>query len=209
VNSLFDNLNRGTWYSKRYKTWPEIDGFVTTWEERIKLIRNRGTDSEFSLSDHKPKMMKIANNSSKMENQHPRKEGKGIDLEKLDCEEVRMNFQNEMNRKLICREKLGNGITWECLAKMIQETGQQVVGFKKKESLNRCFNWHEEEIAQYKKGIMEYSRKIARVGNANEKERLIYKRRKLRKKFKESKNQWENEWWERKMDECKAAEQKF
>ena len=28
---------------------------------------------------------------------------------------------------------------------------------------------------------MEYSRKIARVGNANEKERLIYKRRKLRK----------------------------
>ena len=28
---------------------------------------------------------------------------------------------------------------------------------------------------------MEYSRKIARVGNANDKERLIYKRRKSRK----------------------------
>ena len=120
-----------------------------------------------------------------------------------------MNFQNEMNRKLSSKEKLGCGITWKCLAKMIQETGQQVVGFKKKEGLNPCFNGHEEEIAQYKKGIMEYSRKIARVGNANDKERLIYKRRKLRKRFKESKNQWENEWWERKIDECKAAEQKY
>jgi len=50
-----------------------------------------------------------------------------------------------------------------------------VVGFKKKEGLNPCFNGHEEEIAQYKKGIMEYSRKIARVGNANKKERLSSK----------------------------------
>ena len=31
----------------------------------------------------------------------------------------------------------------------------------------------------------------------------------MRKSFKESKNQWENEWWERKIDECKAAEQKY
>ena len=99
-----------------------------------------------------------------------------------------------MNRKPSGKEKLGNGITWECLAKMIQETGQQVVGFKNKEGLNPCFNGPVEDIAQHKKGIMEYSRKIARVGNANEKERLIYKRRKLRNRFKESKKQWENEW---------------
>ena len=75
--------------------------------------------------------------------------------------------------------------------------------------MNPCFNGHEEEIAQCIKGIMEYSRKIARVGNANEKERLIYKRRELRKMFNESKKQWECEWWERKIDECKAAEQKY
>ena len=30
----------------------------------------------------------------------------------------------------------------------------------------------------------------------------------MRKKFKEYKKQLENEWWERKIDECKAAEQK-
>ena len=54
---------------------------------------------------------------------------------------------------------------------------------------------------------MKYSREIARVGNANEK-RLIDTRRKLRKKFKEYKKQWENEWWERKLDECKTVEQK-
>ena len=59
VNSFFDHPNRGTWYNKRYKTRHEIDGFVTTREERIKLIRNLRTDSEFSLSDHKPKTMTI------------------------------------------------------------------------------------------------------------------------------------------------------
>ena len=81
------------------------------------MIRNVRTDSEFSLSDHKPKTMTIANKWSKVENQQPRKEGKEIDWEKLDCEEVRMNFQNEMSRTLSSKEKLGNGITWECLAK--------------------------------------------------------------------------------------------
>ena len=30
----------------------------------------------------------------------------------------------------------------------------------------------------------------------------------MRKKCKEYKKQWENEWWERKIDECKIAEQK-
>jgi len=49
-----------------------------------------------------------------MEKQQPRKERKGIGWEKLDCEEVRMNFQNEINRKLSSKEKLGNGVTWEC-----------------------------------------------------------------------------------------------
>ena len=55
--------------------------------------------------------MTIANNRPKMENQQPRKQGKGIDLEKKDCELVRMNSQNEMNRKLGNKEKLENGIT--------------------------------------------------------------------------------------------------
>jgi len=71
VNSFFDHPNRGTWYKKRYKTWHEIDGFVTTREEKIKLIRNVRTDSEFSQSDHKPKAMTKANKMSKMENQQP------------------------------------------------------------------------------------------------------------------------------------------
>ena len=31
----------------------------------------------------------------------------------------------------------------------------------------------------------------------------------MRKRFRESEKQWENEWWERKIDECNAAEQKY
>ena len=85
----------------------------------------------------------------------------------------RLNVHHEMNRKVSNIEKLGNGITWECMPKMIQETGQKVVGFKRKEGLNPGFNRHEEEIAQYEKGIVKYLREIARVGHANEKRRLI------------------------------------
>ena len=92
------------------------------------------------------------------------------------------------------------------MAKMIQETREQIVRFKKKEGLNQCFDGHEEEIAQYKKSIMEYSREIARVRNAYEKGRLVHKRREWRKRFKDSKKQWEDEWWEKKIDQCKAAE---
>ena len=47
LSSSFDHPSRGTWYNKRYKTWLEIDGFVTTREERIKWIRNVRTHSEF------------------------------------------------------------------------------------------------------------------------------------------------------------------
>ena len=50
------------------------------------------------------------------------------------------------------------------MAKMTQEMGQQVLGFKKQEDLNPCLNRHEEEIAQYRTSIMDYSREIARVG---------------------------------------------
>ena len=109
------------------------------------MIKNVRTDSEFILSDNKPKTMTIGSKTQKMENKQLRKQGKEIDWEKLDCGEVRMNFQHEMNRKLSNKEKLGNGITWECMSKMIQETG-----FRRKECLNPCFNGHEEEIAQYK-----------------------------------------------------------
>ena len=41
------------------------------------------------------------------------------------------------------------------MAKMVQETGQQVVGFTKHPCLIPCFNGHEEEKAQSKKSIME------------------------------------------------------
>ena len=61
-----------------------------------------------------------------------------------------MNFQNEMNRKLDISSNSENGIAWECLATVIKETGQQIVGFKEKEGLNPCFDGYEEEIVQYK-----------------------------------------------------------
>jgi len=78
VNSFFDHPNRGTWYNKRYKTWHETDGYLTTKEERIKLIRNVRTDSGFSLSDHKPKTMTIASKRSKWKSSNLERREKGL-----------------------------------------------------------------------------------------------------------------------------------
>ena len=82
-----------------------------------------------------------------------------------------------MNRKLDINNYSENGITWECLATVIQETGQQIVRFKETEGLNPYCNRYEEEIVPYKQNIMEYSREIARAGDAKEKERLILKKK--------------------------------
>ena len=65
--------------------------------------------------------MTIANKRPKIENQQPRQQGKDLDWETLDSVEVRMNFQHKMNRELSNKEKLGNGIAWECMSsKMTQ-----------------------------------------------------------------------------------------
>ena len=76
VNSCFDHPN--TWYNKRYKTWYEIDGFVTTRKERIRLIRNARTDSEFSPSDHRPKALTIVSKRPKMETSNLESKEKGL-----------------------------------------------------------------------------------------------------------------------------------
>ena len=59
IISYSDHPDRGTWCKKRINSWHEIDGFIVTKDEIIKMLRRTATNKEFTLSDHKPKTVTI------------------------------------------------------------------------------------------------------------------------------------------------------
>ena len=59
VNSFFQHKRRGTWYSIPLRRWYEIDGFIMRNSQRHKFVKKVSTVGEASISDHKPKLMKI------------------------------------------------------------------------------------------------------------------------------------------------------
>ena len=59
VNSFFQHKRRGTWYSIPLRRWYEIDGFIMRNGQRHKYVKKVSTVGEASISDHKPKLMKI------------------------------------------------------------------------------------------------------------------------------------------------------
>ena len=65
VNSFVRYKSRGTWFNRMYVRWYELDGFVVRKGERHRMVRRIRTVEEMSLSDHKPKCMKIAVNERK------------------------------------------------------------------------------------------------------------------------------------------------
>ena len=65
INSYFDHPGRGTWDDERSNSKYENDGFIGQKDERLKMVRRIATDSEFTLSDHKPKTMTIIDEGPK------------------------------------------------------------------------------------------------------------------------------------------------
>ena len=59
VNSFFNHRKRGTWLSNFNGLWYELDGFVMKERQRQKHVRKVCTVGEATLSDHKPKKMRI------------------------------------------------------------------------------------------------------------------------------------------------------
>ena len=90
INSYFDHPDRGTWYNKRNNSWHEIDGFIGTKDERIKRVRRIATDSEFTLSDHKPKTMTIIDEGPKCKKSKERRYVRKIDWQKLENRSMKL-----------------------------------------------------------------------------------------------------------------------
>jgi len=59
VNSYMKHERRGTWFHMRYGRWYELDGFIVRKGERHRMVESMKTMSEWQLSDHRPKVMKV------------------------------------------------------------------------------------------------------------------------------------------------------
>ena len=59
VNSFMKHRRRGTWFNLRYARWYELDGFIVRKKDRVGMVERMRTMSEWGLSDHRPKIMRV------------------------------------------------------------------------------------------------------------------------------------------------------
>ena len=58
VDSFMKHARRRTWFNSRYGRWYEFDGFLVRKNERHWMIERIRTMTEWSLSDHRPKLVR-------------------------------------------------------------------------------------------------------------------------------------------------------
>jgi hypothetical protein len=104
VNSFFQHKRRGTWYSIPLRRWYEIDGFIMRNGQRHKYVRKVSTVGEASISDHKPKLMKIEL-KEKLQKRKNQKIKPRIKHEKLKDPETSRRFKNRVENILEEREE--------------------------------------------------------------------------------------------------------
>ena len=116
------------------------------------MVRRIAADSEFTLSDHKPKTMTIIDEGPKCKKSKERKNVRKIDWQKLENRSMKLKFQEEMRKSInAARQKSNEDISWEWLSRTLEEVGEKTAGLKMKESLNPCFDGHEREISTFKR----------------------------------------------------------
>ena len=141
INSYFDHPDRGTWYNNRNNLWDEIDAFIRTKEERIKMVRRIATDSEFTLSDHKPKTMRIIDEGPKCKKSKQRENVRKIGWQKLDNTSMTLKFQEEMRTSMNTARQDSKGISLDRLSRTLKEVGENTAGLKTNREPESLFSW--------------------------------------------------------------------
>ena len=87
-NSFFDHRRRGTWFSNFTSRWYELDGFLMKNRPRHLHARKISTVDDASLSDHKPKKLRLGKGRMRWRKPFGRKRAPMIKWEALANEEV-------------------------------------------------------------------------------------------------------------------------
>ena len=148
------------------------------------MVRRIATDSEFTLSDHKPTTMTTIDEGPKCTKSKERKNMRKIDWQKLENRSMKLKFQEETRKSInAARQESNKDISWELLSRTLEEVGEKTAGLKMKESLNPCSDGHEREISTCKDKIMTYTERMQNAESEEQKRLYCRKRREVRNNF--------------------------
>ena len=133
VNSFYQHKRRGTWFSLPLQRWYELDAFLMSNDQRHKYARKITTVGEATISDHKPKKLRIEMKvQKKCYKSKPKKRPK-IMWEKLRDPEISRSYQEKVNEILEERENADQDTTdWKDITDVVTKAAMEVCGVEDK-----------------------------------------------------------------------------
>ena len=220
VNSFFNHRRRGTWFHGVLHRWYELDGFIMRAGQRHKHVKKIHTHAEASLSDHKPKVMKLELESTMKKKKKEKKQPR-IKFENLRNTEVKQRYREkvaeimeEENDQIV--EKAADSTKWDRISGIVNRAAKETCGVTEKPIENPWLVDKDEEINQMRSRItnaldrrneiMERNgRGDVNIDDATELNNAKEELKTARKDLTRKTRQWENEWWENVITECKSA----
>ena len=214
INSFFNHKWQGTWFSIPLKRWYELDGFIMRDNQRHKYVKKVWSMVDTSLSDHKPKVMRLEM-EKKLQMKKRVKRKPRIKWERLRDPEVKRRYQEKIEEILEEREadedanaELEN-TGWKEITEIVMPAAEEICGIQEKKIENPWMVLNEEAVQQMQERISNainnrndlMERNIQGQQLEEAKEELKVARRELQRNTR----RFEKEWWEEKIEECNTA----
>ena len=226
VNSFMKHARRGTWFNLRYGRWYELDGFLVRKNERHRMIERMKTLSEWGLSDHRPKLVRVRKNVKKwrMSGTNERRVPK-IKWEVLQDESKREEYEDR-TRVLLNEGEWDESVNeWKKVSEVMVRAAKEVCGVREKGVTNPWVIGHEEHVrglmTRVNEAVNERNECVRRLNARHgmrtrhgggqrtalesQAERARVAVRNARKEVKRFMRRIEREWWTERINECKEA----
>ena len=159
---------RGTWYHPALRQWYEIDGFLMKQDQRHKFARRVCTVGEVTISDHKPKKLRIEVKKNRVWQRKMTKRIPRVRWEKLREEETLVRYREKIAEIVDAIPEDGTiaGKTkWNEMVEITNKAAEEACGVEEKRIQNPWMIGKDEEIQQMRERI---SRAISERDRLNE-----------------------------------------
>ena len=222
VNSFYNHARRGTWFNPALKKWYELDCFIMKSQDRHKFVRKVCTIGEVTLSDHKPKKIKIELVNKKIYSNNKKPKVPKIQWEKLRQDDFAAAYKNKINL-LLDEEEAEATETGQTkygrLSKIVLTAAEEICGIEEKQIENPWMVGRDEEVtimrARITTALNKRDNLLEQQQNTNDNEvreniqaELAATRNELkeaRKDLKRKSSTWELQWYESIIDDCLDA----
>ena len=225
VNSFLKHRRRGTWFSSRYHRWYELDGFVVRKRDRMGMVRRMCGASEWGLSDHRPKCLRVRVCTRKWRTVRDEKRVPRVMHERMNDESVREEYERVTGERMEGLEWEGESDEWGKLAELMVGAAKEVCGEVRGRASNPWMVGREEELEALHRAVNEATERrnecAVRMGNRRRlrtrvndgnMRRVVREWEDARECVKMTKRElkvclrrWEREWWDRVIEECREA----